>query len=800
MRQFIVTRYSFGWYPTKLVALLNAIAATGWSTVNAIAAGLLLESISGGKLPSWAGIIIISFLTIVIGVVGYKWYERFAFLPLMIVFLILLWKASPDITNVPNLNEDRLAYAGSILSYIAAIIGFAAGWFSFVADYNCNMPEDTNLYKVFFYTFSGLYFPMVLLEIIGLLVASTISSSQLYAEAFATADTPGVVTEILKPLGGFGTFCVVLLALSSIATNIPNDYSLGLCMQVLGPSSFARVKRYWWTLGGSIVYVLLACFGAKSFSSSLSNFLLVMGYWGSIYATIVLTEDLLFRRMRYDVDAWNSPEKLPHGIAAACAFVAGAVGAVMGMAQVWFIGPIAAKFGPFGGDLGCELGVVLAFTVYVIARPLEANDAELEQRDEASNSDSDAYHGPARPPPSPPKPAKAGESLDASDVERRSKRPTDRRSKENTDKYRDTRSKKKKRRRSHSDSRSESEESSASSGKERSRKKRRKEKSRRKDGHGRGKPSKKHRRESSAKAEEARHATAVRTTEDDASHSNTKLAPTASLDTQARRVLGPAPPPPELLLEMARRSALSGPDIGPAIGPSVGPSAGLSNPDEERAELEEKIRELERRARGSRDDGSGQETNVEAQEDDGKPKRGDWMLIPPEPKRLGVNLAPNLFKNRGFSQTGVAGAVDQSGWTESPQEKEKRFREEAQGKTSDKKKASLHHLCWLPAHPLNYVSPNQKSSTDTPEYTPRDLEQLALSSSLNARRGPSLMDAHQAQRAATGEKLTDAPREWDRERDLNARRVDPKKRQEMLAKAKELGDRFGHGTGGGTFL
>ncbi|KXS15480.1 hypothetical protein M427DRAFT_56821 [Gonapodya prolifera JEL478] len=374
MRQFIVTRYSFGWYPTKFVAVLNAIACIGWSVVNAIASGLILESISGGKLPAYGGILILAFLTIVIGIFGYKWvhlYNRFSFIPLTVIFLIVLWQASPYIVNVPNTNQDSFARAGAVMSYIASVVGFAAGWFSFVADYNCNMPVDTNLYQVFFFTFAGLYFPMVLLEIIGLLVGTTISFSQKYADAFAAADTPGVVSEILKPLGGFGTFCMVLLAMSSIATNIPNDYSFGLTMQVLGPRFFMKIKRYWWTLAGSALYVVLACIGAHSFSQTLSNFLLAMGYWGTIYATIVLTEDLLFRRMQYDVHAWNSPEKLPHGIAAACAFVAGAIGAIMGMAQVWFVGPVAAKFGPLGGDLGCELGVVLAFTVYAIARPLE---------------------------------------------------------------------------------------------------------------------------------------------------------------------------------------------------------------------------------------------------------------------------------------------------------------------------------------------------------------------------------------------------------------------------------------------
>src|SRR6266700_3495973 len=62
---------------------------------------------------------------------------------------------------------------------------------------------------------------------------------------------------VAAPLGGFGTFLVALLALSTVANNIPNDYSLGLSMQVLG-KTFMRVKRYIWTLIGAVVYIALA--------------------------------------------------------------------------------------------------------------------------------------------------------------------------------------------------------------------------------------------------------------------------------------------------------------------------------------------------------------------------------------------------------------------------------------------------------------------------------------------------------------------------------------------------------------
>ncbi|KXS15479.1 hypothetical protein M427DRAFT_135168 [Gonapodya prolifera JEL478] len=386
------------------------------------------------------------------------------------------------------------------------------------------------------------------------------------------------------------------------------------------------------------------------------------------------------------------------------------------------------------------------------------------------DDDSDAYHGPSRPPPSPPSAVKgrrssSNESDDS--LERRRKRRHEGRSKDKKRDDRDRKKRDKKRRRSRSESRSDRDGSDSEEDRSR-RRKHRKEKHR--HGENRSERSKKH-PDPSNEAEKAN----GRSTSVEAGSLSIK-EPNASSAPPAPRIMGPAMPPPEMLREMALRSAPRGPEVDPLIGPDFGPPGGPPTADEEQAELEEKIRELERRARGAAER-SDEEGKAQGEKEE-RLKRGDWMLIPPEPKRLGVNLAPNLFKNRGFSQTGVAGVVDQSGWTETPEEKEKRFREEAAGKSSAKKKTP---------------------SSNQPEYTPRDMEHFALASSLNSKRGPSLLDSHVAQRAASGAK-SDLPQGWDRERDLTARRVDPKLKAEMLEKSKELGGRFGHGSSGGAFL
>lgn len=105
----------------------------------------------------------------------------------------------------------------------------------------------------------------------------------------------------------------------------------------------ARVPRLVWPIVITAIYIPLAIAGADSFSSSLENFLNVLGYWLAIYVTVVLEEHFIFRKGNYEnydaAAAWNNKELLPWGAAALGATCFGAVGAAMGMAQIWYIGP-----------------------------------------------------------------------------------------------------------------------------------------------------------------------------------------------------------------------------------------------------------------------------------------------------------------------------------------------------------------------------------------------------------------------------------------------------------------------------
>lgn len=88
-----------------------------------------------------------------------------------------------------------------------------------------------------------------------------------------------------------------------------------------------------------------------------------------------ITEHFVFRKGfgGYDVDDHDKPHKLPHGFAAIFSFCCGAVGAILGMSQTWYVGVIAKHAGelPYGGDVGIELAWLFTFVAYIITRPIE---------------------------------------------------------------------------------------------------------------------------------------------------------------------------------------------------------------------------------------------------------------------------------------------------------------------------------------------------------------------------------------------------------------------------------------------
>ena len=251
------------------------------------------------------------------------------------------WPMHCDRANI--ILPNRVSFFSLCLS---ASITYAPG----AADYFVYYPEQTPRLKTFLMSLLGLTLSFTPVLVIGAGLASGAKSDPDWLAAGGVSQGASIAAGYNR-LGGFGKFCAVILALGIINNMIAPTYSAGIDFQILGRYA-ARVPRVIWNTVGVIVYTACALAGRNSLAVIFTNFLALMGYWVAIWIAITVEEQLIFRRSKgYDWTAWADKTKLPIGLAAGTAFVVGWVGAILSMAQLYYIGPIAKEVGTHGADV-----------------------------------------------------------------------------------------------------------------------------------------------------------------------------------------------------------------------------------------------------------------------------------------------------------------------------------------------------------------------------------------------------------------------------------------------------------------
>lgn len=375
LRQMVLSRFWFGWWGLKLIAVFNLLAGIGWSAANIIVGAQLLHAVDH-SVPGWAGILIIASCTLIIVFFGYKLvhlYEYWSWIPTFIVFMIVLGIFAHSGHFVNTRTGSGKAELGKVLSYGSTVFGFGTGYTSLAADYTVYQPSNRPRRSVFLATWLGILPALLFTELLGAAIATAMAingGENPYQEGWNEAGVGGLLAVVLFPsAGAFGKFCLVILALSIVANNCPNVYSVSLTLMALGRWT-RRVPRFVWTIIGSAVYVVIAIPGFASFEAVLENFMHFIGYWLAIYEGIALTDHFVFKRgfSGYNPEHWDDRDKLPPSYASLMSFLMGIVGMVLGMKQTWWVGPAAKRA---GGDLGFELGFVLAAASYAVLRRIE---------------------------------------------------------------------------------------------------------------------------------------------------------------------------------------------------------------------------------------------------------------------------------------------------------------------------------------------------------------------------------------------------------------------------------------------
>ncbi|EGN93578.1 hypothetical protein SERLA73DRAFT_189287 [Serpula lacrymans var. lacrymans S7.3] len=381
LRTMIITRFSSGYVGGTIYSILNILTQLGFSVTAVILGGQTLANINPGTLPLVVGIIIIGVCCLIPCFIGYNVvhiYERYAWMVTLLIMLFL-WglggKAGFDINAQKPLEDTGRALSADVMSFGGIVFGSFTGWAPVAADYNCRLPANTPPMRVFVLTFFGLWLPISFVVTLG--AALMTITDPVYVQAYADGSTGGLIGQVLSPWGRGGRFILFLLAFSVIGNNIPNTYSAGLSMQALG-RPFALIPRFFWTFLAFVIYTVAGVAGRDHFSAILSNFLSILSYWTAFFIVIVAEEHFIFRRKNgplggYNLDDYDSPSRLPLGVAGILAGCFGVAGAVVGMSEAWYTGPLGKMAGGaiYGADLGFELAAGFAAVTYPPLRWLE---------------------------------------------------------------------------------------------------------------------------------------------------------------------------------------------------------------------------------------------------------------------------------------------------------------------------------------------------------------------------------------------------------------------------------------------
>ena len=93
LRQVSISRYSFGWWPAKIVAALNVISQIGWSSVGCITGGQALSAVSDGKVSLVLGVVVIAVGSLVVSFIGLRAIlalDKYAWFIFLVLFLSLI--------------------------------------------------------------------------------------------------------------------------------------------------------------------------------------------------------------------------------------------------------------------------------------------------------------------------------------------------------------------------------------------------------------------------------------------------------------------------------------------------------------------------------------------------------------------------------------------------------------------------------------------------------------------------------------------------------------------------------------
>lgn len=200
-----MARFSFGWWPAKLIGLLNLISQVGWASVGCITGGNALSSASDHNVSLVLGVAIIAVISLVGSFGGYKsvmMFDRYWFMPFLVIFLIYYGYAGSyqDKGYTMPATISGLTKSGAILDFFAICYGNSASWATIASDYYVHYPANTSRIKIFTLTTLGIWIPVIVASLLGVLLAAEMNVRPDWSDAYHDQGVGAILLLAVHPL------------------------------------------------------------------------------------------------------------------------------------------------------------------------------------------------------------------------------------------------------------------------------------------------------------------------------------------------------------------------------------------------------------------------------------------------------------------------------------------------------------------------------------------------------------------------------------------------------------------------
>jgi nucleobase:cation symporter-1, NCS1 family len=296
----VLGRAAFGVRGNKMPAAISWLLTVGWETVLIILATLATATVferlgwGGGTVTKVIGLIVVSALTVIGGVMGFDLIMRMQAV-ITVVTAVLTVGFIVLVADKIHWHTVSTIPAGSAQKLIGALVftmtGFGLGWVNAAADYSRYLPRRSSGRGVIGWTTFGSSVAPIFLLLFGLLLAG---SSATLSTAIA-ADPIGALTTLL-PTWYLVPFAIVAV-LGLVGGSVLDIYSSGLALLTLG----LRTPRYVAALIDGTVMILgtiYVVFIAKNFLAQFEGFLITLGVPIAAWCGVMLA-DIALRRKDY---------------------------------------------------------------------------------------------------------------------------------------------------------------------------------------------------------------------------------------------------------------------------------------------------------------------------------------------------------------------------------------------------------------------------------------------------------------------------------------------------------------------